>query len=277
MQNYMIVSKLGAGSQGTVFKVLRGTKTLAMKKYKKNTSAIHEFYMLKAIGSHENIISTHDILESGSNVCILLDYIHGYTLYDLLKRNSQPLHESSVRHYICGIMNGLRHIHSKECVHRDIKLENVMIEEHTDTVKLIDFGLCVSVQTARIDINKVGSLPYIAPEIQTGNGGGYKADMWSLGVLIYELFFGATPFHNQNVHQYNLIIPGRRKLSKEMSHLLKLLLIHNPQKRLSLIDVINHPWIHDKRSTRKTLWSLSNISAYSKQSIKYSLSKFISK
>lgn len=146
------------------------------------------------------------------------------------------------------IIEGIGYIHSKSILHRDIKLDNILLDGKGE-VKIADFGVSKTVKAGEIMYEQSGTPAYIAPEIIKNEGyKGFKADLWSAGVVLFALLFGTVPFkannmkdlHQQILHaKYNM----KEDVSESAKDLIRGLLNTNPKKRLSVRQVLEHPWL----------------------------------
>ena len=191
------------------------------------------------------------------NLYIVMEYLPGGDLYSLLS-NVGALDEDTAKIYVFQIVLALKCLRELRIIHRDLKPDNIMIAKN-GTLKLTDFGLSymgmVSRQGARepglIQSNSyVGTPDYIAPEIILNKGHSFPVDLWSLGIILYELLVGVLPFHGstEQATQRN-ILSGRLERKEEMSDeawdLITRLLVRSPDDRLgaaNIDDLLNHPW-----------------------------------
>lgn len=166
--------------------------------------------------------------------------------------------------------------HQKNIIHRDVKLENFLIDCQEDgyiQVKLTDFGLASKLEQGKKLTNKCGSLVSIAPEMLTGKPYTHKVDMWGLGVALYELFASVPPFysdvvddHKDNiVHQHISFDDNQvwKRVSSEAKDILLKLLSKDPRQRPSAEQALNHPWfickVNDKTNISKNYASIKSI------------------
>ena len=140
----------------------------------------------------------------------------------------------------------LMYLHKKHVIHRDIKPENLLLGLAGE-LKIADFGWSVHAPTSRRQ-TLCGTLDYLPPEMIEGKDHNQNVDLWSLGILCYEFLVGVPPFEEQgNQHTYRRIatvdlrVPSH--VSPEAKDLITRLLVHNPEKRLQLDQVITHPWV----------------------------------
>jgi serine/threonine protein kinase len=170
------------------------------------------------------------------------------------------LSEDVVRDLFKQAVSAVHYCHRKGIIHRDIKLDNFLLDISGDTpiVKLCDFGVSKVIQEGDVMFEQCGTPAYIAPEIligcRQGSNGytGFSPDVWSLGVCLYALLFGTVPFKASNIEElHRMIVNGTfslkkrqrvEKLSPSLKSLMRGLLEVNPQKRLTLDQVRSHSW-----------------------------------
>jgi serine/threonine protein kinase len=211
---------------------------------------------------HPNIINFYYSIVAPVNLYLVMEYVPGGDLFSLLK-SLGSVQEGHTRVYIFEIAQALAYLHSQGIIHRDLKPDNVLISQ-TGALKLTDFGLSYSGLLGRNaggnsdeDIAEarslVGTPDYIAPEIILRQCHSYTVDWWALGVLLYELLCGKTPFHSNTESEiYQQILKGvwvlpdtDEPLSPECQDLLRKLLECDPAQRLGAKgsqEVLGHPW-----------------------------------
>lgn len=127
----------------------------------------------------------------------VMNFIKGGELYKFFK-DYKHFEEPQVKFYAAQIALALGYLHNKGVIHRDLKLENIMLE-HTGYIKLIDFGLAKLMDDkGTMAKTYCGTPEYLAPEMIMRTGHSFSVDWWALGILIYELYIGSTPFYNNN-------------------------------------------------------------------------------
>ncbi|MDD3822030.1 MAG: Stk1 family PASTA domain-containing Ser/Thr kinase [Bacilli bacterium] len=148
--------------------------------------------------SHPNIVEMYDVGEDNGKYYLVMEYIEGKTLKQLLKRRGF-LTIPEVVDIMLQLTEGLAHAHDSYIVHRDIKPQNVLILEN-GLVKLTDFGIAVALNSSQLtQTNSVmGSVHYLPPEQASGRGSTIKSDIYSLGIIMYELLTGKLPFKGEN-------------------------------------------------------------------------------
>lgn len=154
--------------------------------------------------------------------------------------------EEQAAKYIAQITNALKYCHEKKVIHRDIKPENLLIGAKGE-IKIADFGWSVHAPSSRRS-TLCGTLDYLSPEMVNGQTHNEKVDLWSLGVLCYEFLVGKPPFESPTYDEtYRKISKGMymfpEYISEAAQDLIRNLLVVNPNRRLELDLILNHPWI----------------------------------
>uniref|UniRef100_A0A2K6BSI8 Maternal embryonic leucine zipper kinase n=1 Tax=Macaca nemestrina TaxID=9545 RepID=A0A2K6BSI8_MACNE len=198
---------------------------------------------------HQHICQLYHVLETTNKIFMVLEYCPGGELFDYIISQDR-LSEEETRVVFRQIVSAVAYVHSQGYAHRDLKPENLLFDEY-HKLKLIDFGLC-----AKPKGNKdyhlqtcCGSLAYAAPELIQGKSYlGSEADVWSMGILLYVLMCGFLPFDDDNVMAlYKKIMRGKYDVPKWLSPssilLLQQMLQMDPKKRISMKNLLNHPWI----------------------------------
>ena len=201
--DYEVQAMLGVGGMGHVYRVrnIISNRTEAMKVLLPDLTAepdlatrfISEIRTLASF-DHPNIAQLHTALVAENQLIMMMEFVEGYTLEQLAKQRSMPIPE--VAGYLSQALSALSYTHSRGVVHRDIKPANLMVTSH-GIVKLMDFGIAKS----QIENNNytrpgttIGSLYYMSPEQVRGGAVDGRSDIYSAGIVLYELLAGRWPF-----------------------------------------------------------------------------------
>eukprot|EP01123_Difflugia_compressa_P006254 TRINITY_DN18425_c0_g1_i1.p1 TRINITY_DN18425_c0_g1~~TRINITY_DN18425_c0_g1_i1.p1 ORF type:complete len:352 (+),score=59.77 TRINITY_DN18425_c0_g1_i1:111-1058(+) len=213
--------------------------------------AIRSEIEIQAHLRHTNIVQIYGYFHDEDRIYLILEY----AMYGDIFNDVQlcRLEEQTAARYTVQVANALEYMHNNFVIHRDIKLENVYLND-CGQIKIGDFGW--SVHTHKLKNDKVvGTLHYMAPEMLTPDTELYdhKVDNWALGILLYEMLVSALPFYGDDEEQLeqqilrgSLNIPGY--VSKAASDLIRQLLERDPVKRIDLKDIQSHPWIKKQLS-----------------------------
>ncbi|ERE70358.1 aurora kinase A [Cricetulus griseus] len=194
---------------------------------------------------HPNILRLYGYFHDATRVYLILEYAPLGTVYRELQKLSK-FDEQRTATYITELANALSYCHSKRVIHRDIKPENLLLGPNGE-LKIADFGWSVHAPSSR-RTTLCGTLDYLPPEMIEGRMHDEKVDLWSLGVLCYEFLVGMPPFeahtHQETYRRISrveftfpdFVTEGARDL---ISRLLK----HNSSQRLTLAEVLEHPWV----------------------------------
>lgn len=205
---YEIISQLGVGGMAKVYKAkdLNLGRDVALKVLLESVSSDPEFRerfrreaRASAALTHPNIVQVYDFFEAGSDVFIVMELVEGRDLRDYLQERDRLEIDEAVR-ITLDVLSALEFAHSRGVVHRDISARNVMLSRD-GTVKVADFGIAriVGERTLTQDGELIGSVQYISPEQASGGHATPAADIYSTGVLLYEMLTGELPFSSDNV------------------------------------------------------------------------------
>jgi serine/threonine protein kinase len=212
---YRVLEQLGRGGMGTVYlcehQVMRhrvAIKVLPTNRAK-NPSLLGRFYREARAGGaldHPNLVRAHDVDQEGNLHFLIMDYVEGTSLHDLVARFGPLAHERAA-HYISQAARGLHHAHQNELIHRDVKPANLILERN-GTVRVLDLGLArfcedEDLLTLKYDDNSVlGTADYVSPEqADDSHGVTHRTDIYSLGCTFYYLLTGQPPFPDGPVAQ----------------------------------------------------------------------------
>ena len=206
---YLIQEVIGVGGMAVVYKALDNldNKTVAVKILKKEYSADEEFRRrfkneskAVAVLSHPNVVKVYDVSFGETLQYIVMEYVDGITLKQYIqKKGALTLRESVV--ITTQILKALAHAHEKGVIHRDIKPQNIMLLRDNKTIKVADFGIASfhnKGDTKTMTDGAIGSVHYISPEQAKGEIVDNKTDIYSVGVVLYEMLTGKVPFQADN-------------------------------------------------------------------------------
>lgn len=147
---------------------------------------------------HRNIFELVGIVLDPKFVYLIQSYYTNGTLRDLLKHR-RIISVAECRYFINQILCGAQYIHSRNIIHRDLKLANIFIDEHMQ-VRIGDFGLAIDITNVEADRNQIcGTIRYLSPEVLNRNGFSFQSDVWAIGVMMYNLLVGTSPFESGSV------------------------------------------------------------------------------
>ncbi|ELR13641.1 protein kinase [Acanthamoeba castellanii str. Neff] len=259
--NYAIIKTIGEGRYGKVklAEHIVTRKKVAVKIMKKAQMEAADLARIKrelrvmTVLDHPNIVKLYQVIDTPETTCIVMEFCSGGDLYDYIstyRRLSVPNALKLFRQIVAGLL----YCHQHLVIHRDIKPENILLTEDLQ-VKIGDFGFSRSFNPHAAMETACGSLTYAAPEVIAGKGYlGPKADVWSLGCVLYVLLTGALPFDGANDFE---VIPKIRKgkfqdstfLNEDnMRELITCMLNPDPNKRANLEDIQKHPWTWSDKS-----------------------------
>jgi len=245
---YEIMSELGQGAMGTVYKArdpmldrIVAIKTINLTLPKEELAEYEaRFYQeAKAAGglSHRNIVTIHDIGRSDRVAYMAMEFLEGQELRRMLQARA-PIQIAQALDIGAQVAEGLQYAHERQIIHRDIKPANIIVL-NDDRVKITDFGI------ARMRTNEVktmtgmilGSPKYMSPEQVSGKRADTRSDIFSLGVVLYEMLTGTSPFVADNIHgvmyqTMNFNPPAPRTLNPELPDMLNFVIAKALAKNL---------------------------------------------
>lgn len=259
---YTIVKSIGEGGMANVYlaedevlkrkvaiKVLRGdlsTDEKFIRRFQREALSVSNL-------SHQNIVEVYDVGEEDGEYYIVMEYLGGKTLKQLLKKR-ETLTITEVIDIMSQITDGISHAHEAYIIHRDIKPQNIMIEDN-GLVKITDFGIAMALNATQLtQTNSVmGSVHYLPPEQASGKNSTIKSDIYSMGILMYELITGNVPFKGDNAVEIALKhmkekIPSIRKqnptIPQSVENILLKATAKNPRNRYESAKVIHEDLLH---------------------------------
>lgn len=257
--NYIIFRKrIGKGAFSSIYKgyhqyskeivAIKEISLETLNKYEK--SLRRETEIMKQL-NHPNLVRLIESIvdDKTENVYLVMEFFARGDFYKFLKK--RPLKEKYAVKYLKQISEGMKYLLSHKIIHRDLKPQNILISE-AGILKITDFGFARYFDSDILIQTICGSPMYMAPEIMKNKKYDYKSDLWSIGIIFFEMLTGRTPFQAKNIYELirkiendKIKIPSKFNLSETCTELLTSLLQKNPDKRISWEDFFNHPLIYE--------------------------------
>ncbi|KAF5461910.1 hypothetical protein F2P56_017971 [Juglans regia] len=259
MERYEILKEIGSGNFGVAKLVKdRWTGELFAVKFIERGHKIDEHVQREIMNhrslKHPNIVRFKEVLLTPTHLAIVMEYAAGGELFERIC-NAGRFSENESRFFFQQLISGVSYCHSMQICHRDLKLENTLLDGSTaPCVKICDFGYSKSSVFHSQPKSTVGTPAYIAPEVLSKKEyDGKIADVWSSGVTLYVMLVGAYPFGDPNdprnfrktigrILSVHYEIPDFVQVSMECRHLLSRIFVANPEKRMTIPEIKNHPW-----------------------------------
>ncbi|XP_046495711.1 serine/threonine-protein kinase ULK1 isoform X2 [Equus quagga] len=225
-----------------------------------------EIKILKEL-KHENIVALYDFQEMANSVYLVMEYCNGGDLADYL-HTMRTLSEDTIRLFLQQIAGAMRLLHSKGIIHRDLKPQNILLSNPSGRranpnnirVKIADFGFARYLQSNMMAATLCGSPMYMAPEVIMSQHYDGKADLWSIGTIVYQCLTGKAPFQASSPQDLRLfyeknktlvpIIP--RETSAPLRQLLLALLQRNHKDRMDFDEFFHHPFLDASATVKKS-------------------------
>ena len=255
--NYSYNRKIGRGSFSKVYKgyhkdtlekVAIKVVDMEISKHLK-TFMDREIEVMKTL-NHKNILKLYDVIHDPDEnvIYLILEYCKKGDFHKFL--NKRALKEKHALRYMIQLANGLKHLITNNIIHRDLKPQNILLSDD-DEIKLTDFGFARYYEVNTMVDTLCGSPLYIAPEIMKHKRYSINADLWSVGIIMYEMLVGKVPYSASThiellnkIENKPLIIPDF--LSDICKDLLKKLLRKNPEERITWDEFFSHEWFENK-------------------------------
>ena len=248
--------ELGLGAYGRVYLVSHNEtkKEYALKVIEKkklinmygNCDIIYNEVKIHSKLEHANIIRLYSMDENEKEIHIIMEYAKNGNLYQLINKNKSGFSEKIAFQYFIQVVNAVYFLHENQIIHRDIKPENLLLGEN-NTIKLCDFGWAKNL-TLKNRSSYCGTVEYMAPEIIESENYDYSVDIWSLGILFYELLMGHSPFKDKttkntivNIKLHDLKFD--KEISDDCKDLINKLLEVNKEKRINIKDILSHNFV----------------------------------
>ncbi|KAK4987595.1 hypothetical protein LTR50_004539 [Elasticomyces elasticus] len=251
--NYTVGRLIGKGSFGKVYlashNLTNGSKVVLKSAKKDDTNLAREIHHHRQF-LHPHIARLYEVIVTESLVWLVLEYCPGDELYNHLLEHGR-MEPVNVQRIFTQLVGAVSYVHNKFCVHRDLKLENILLDKNGN-VKLVDFGFTREYQGAASYLQTwCGTVCYSAPEMLKGEKyAGEKVDVWSLGIILYALLCGELPFdEDDDAATKARILKEEPKYPEQMHEgakaLISQLLSKRPFLRPNLSDILKNPWLAD--------------------------------
>jgi len=263
--NYVLETKIGEGQFGSVYKAYNcdDNKTVACKiigrqhlKDKKFLELLESEIEVLTKCDNPNIIKLYDIKKTPNNIYLFLEYCDSGSLSDYLRQHPD-ISESDAMEIFLQILNAFKTLNEQKIMHRDLKLENILL--HKGKVKVADFGFAKLLNDGSLAKTLLGSPMTMAPEIYDGTPYDFKADVWSLGVCLYQLLFrGQYPFTGKslaalfwNIQNKELEFDQLIKVSEKSKNLLRKMIECDPEMRASWEEIFEMDFSYLTKTVEK--------------------------
>ncbi|XP_010788130.1 serine/threonine-protein kinase ULK1 isoform X3 [Notothenia coriiceps] len=230
-----------------------------------------EIKILKEL-KHENIVALLDFQETASSVYLVMEYCNGGDLADYL-HSKGTLSEDTIRVFLQQIAGAMRVLHGKGIIHRDLKPQNILLsypagrKSHSNNtcIKIADFGFARYLQNNMMAATLCGSPMYMAPEVIMSQTYDAKADLWSIGTIVFQCLIGKAPFQASSPQDLRMFYEKNKTLSpnipretsSHLRHLLLGLLQRNHKDRMDFDEFFSHPFLEASLSMKKTTPAVS--------------------
>jgi len=239
---------------------------------------------------HKNIVQTIDILEDKEKeqIYIVMEYCSNGHLGNLLKKN-KPHSESFTLHFMKQLIEAINHLYNNKIIHRDLKPRNLLLTNNYNDLKICDFGFSHIYKQNEMLTTFCGSPLYMAPELLNNKKYDYSAEVWSIGMIFYEILFGIHPFEKcSEINELikvtkKIIIPPKLKIKYKLTNnclnLLQKMLEEKIETRINILDIFDHLWLKkndnlflklDEYDSDTEIYDMDNISIYSNNTMENS-------
>lgn len=257
LEGYTVIGSIGSGGFANVLFGIHnrtGVK-VAIKQIPKFSissdddpeSRIKNEVNLMNQANHPFIASLYEYIETLDYVYLVIEYCQENSLFNYINIHGTIPENDAVKFFV-EIMLAIKYLH-EDCkiAHRDIKAENILFDEN-GYIKLIDFGLSSAVNGSQFMKTRCGSPAYASPEIISGVEYNMSCDIWSCGVVLFAMVCGYLPFNDENMNRFAQKIMYQEvsfpaHLSQNLKDLLKKMLTKDFHKRITIKEILNHPWV----------------------------------
>jgi serine/threonine protein kinase len=262
--NYILTKIIGRGSFSNVYKAYHyetkemyamkvvSLKNLANKMIENIETEISIMIKIK----HDNIVRLYETIKTDKHICLLIDYCDGEDLNKYIKKNGR-ISEKQTKIFMTQIASGLHYLHSLNLIHRDLKPHNILLSKNGN-IKIADFGFVKDYTEISMFDTLCGSPIYMAPEILQHKKYDAKVDLWSIGIILYEMLSAEPPFIASNhIQLLKTIETTKFKFQKNIIvstdcvNIIESLLVVNPKERISFENFFNHPFFENYEFEKK--------------------------
>jgi len=261
---YEMLNDIGEGKFGVVklgvHKKLKDK--VAIKIIKKESMSNSDIELVKGeidimkLCRHPNIVQLYDHFENSDYIFIIMEYLKGGDLEEYLQKINFRITETRGASIIYQLASGIKYLHEYGILHRDLKPENIMLSENSEKgiVKIMDFGLSKILGPDEKVSDGFGTLSFVAPEVLIRQPYNRQIDIWSVGVILYYMLSKDLPFDDENDNEEKIAkmtvyddvqFLGEKwsKRSEEVIDFIRECLTKDPEKRIKIQELLNHPWI----------------------------------
>ncbi|KAL7269974.1 hypothetical protein RUND412_007331 [Rhizina undulata] len=263
--NYQLGRLIGKGSFGKVYfathKLTNGSKVVLKSARKDDANLAREIHHHRQL-IHPHIARLYEVIVTETLVWLVLEYCSGDELYNYLIKNGRLTVEQTKKIFT-QLVGAVTYIHMHNIVHRDLKLENILLDKH-ENVKLCDFGFTREYERQKLLQTFCGTVCYSAPEMLKGEKYmAHAVDVWSLGVILYALLCGELPFDEDIEEDTKMkILEGEPKypedIPEESISLIKAMLSKKPALRPTLDEILSHPFLAENAAGQRAILAIQH-------------------
>lgn len=229
VKGFQEIKEIGHGSYGHVYKALRlsdneiyAVKSINVTHFNSEeiSSTLNEIRIMASFAASPYILRFYEALYENKRLCIVTEYASLGDLSHYIERRKKkckPLDENTIWNYFIQILCGLNELHSKGVIHRDLKSANILMTA-PDLVKIGDLGISTVLKSTKLEKTQIGTPLYLAPEIWKKSPYNQKCDIWSLGILLYEMMYFCFPFPgNKNIDIARRVLKGKYHIPRYLN------------------------------------------------------------